>query len=145
MFHISFIAMPIMCTFYFLNPISEAQGSQGWSKKEATCVCCFVRCAPLEAFTTMAFARYHQGCGRVPEHRHPLQGEKIAELCILLISVNAKCILSGDLRFHIIMHQKIGSYFSSQKESLIATVTYCFRVANQTAWKKSIAMLLLFL
>lgn len=31
---------------------------------------------------------------------------KDLELCIPLIFVNAKCILSGDLRFHIIMHQK---------------------------------------
>lgn len=139
MLHISFIAKPIMCTFYFLNPISEAQGSQGWSEKEGTFVCCFVLCVPFEAFKTMAFTHYHQRCGGGPEHRHPLQGEKTIELCILLIFVNAKCILSGDLRFHIIMHQKIRSYFSSQKESQIATVTYCFCVANQTAWKKSIA------
>lgn len=139
MLPVSFITKPIMCTFCFLNPISDAQGSQGWSEKEGTFVCCFVLCVPFEAFNTMAFTHYHQRCGGGPEHRHPLQGEKTTELRILLISVNAKCILSGDLRFHIIMHQKIRSYFSSQKESLIATVTYCSCVANQTAYKKSIA------
>lgn len=133
MLPISFIAKPIMCTFYFLNPIREAQGSQGWSEKEGTFVCCFVLCVPFEAFTTMAFTHYQQRCGGGPGHRHALQGEKTTELCILLISVKAKCILSGDLRLHIIMHQKIRSYFSSQKESLIATVTYCFCVANQNS------------
>lgn len=111
MLHISFIVKPIMCTFYFLNPISEAQGSQGWSEKEGTFVCCVVLGVPLEAFRTMAFTHYYRNCGGGLGHRHPLQGEKTIELCILLIFVNAKCILSGDLRLHIIMHQKIRSYF----------------------------------
>lgn len=118
--------------------IREAQGSQSWSEKAGTFVCCFVLHVPFEAFKTMAFTHYHQRCGGGPEHRHPSsQGEKMRELCILLIFVNAKCISSGDLRFHIIMHQKIRGCFSSEKVSLIATVTYCFCVANQTAWKKS--------
>lgn len=76
-------------------------------------------------------------CGGGPEHRHPYQGEKTVELCIPLIFVNAKCILSEDLRFHITMHQKIRSYFS-HKESMLSTVVYCFCVANQAAWKKNL-------
>lgn len=33
---------PIMCIFYFLNPVSEAQRSQGWSEQEKSAVLYFV-------------------------------------------------------------------------------------------------------
>lgn len=142
MLHISFISKPIMYRFYFLNPISESQRSQGWSAKERTFVCCIVLCVCFEASKPLLPFIIIRVCGGGPEHRHLHQGEKTLELWIPLIFVNAKCTLSGGLRFHIILHQKTWSYFSSQKESMISTVTYCFCVANQTAWKKSFAMFL---
>lgn len=45
-----------------------------------------------------------------------------------------------DVKILYYYHQKIRSYFSSQKESVISTVAYCFCVVNQTAWKKNFAM-----
>lgn len=59
MLHISFISKPIMCKFYFLNPISESQRSRGWSEKERTFVGCMVLHVRFEAFKTIA-STHHQ-------------------------------------------------------------------------------------
>ena len=107
MLHISFISKPIMCKFYFLNPISESQRSQGWSEKERTFVSCIVLHVCFEAFKTIASTHYHQRGVEVAQIRHPHQSGKTSVLHLPLIFVNAKCVLSR--RFKI-------TYYSASKD-----------------------------
>lgn len=101
----------------FWTPPGSRRGGKAGRRRGAFRL---LHCAPRQPRSAPSLCSPHcrRRCGGGAEHRHPLRGEKTLELCILLIFVNARCVLSGDLRCHVVIHQKIRRSLWLQRRTL---------------------------